>query len=91
LELVHTDICGPMSTISHGGNRYFITFIDDFFRMCWVYFLRQKSEAFSISRNFQKMVERQSGKLLKKLRSDRGGEYNSKEFDKFCEDIGVER
>jgi transposase InsO family protein len=37
------------------------------------------------------MVERQSGKLLKKLRSDRGGEYNSKEFDKFCEDIDVER
>ncbi|KAJ4764255.1 polyprotein [Rhynchospora pubera] len=91
LELVHTDICGPMSTNSHGGNRYFITFIDDFSRMCWVYFLRQKSEAFSIFKKFQRMVERQSGKLIKKLRSDRGGEYNSKEFDKFCEDIGLER
>jgi transposase InsO family protein len=56
-----------------------------------VYFLRQKSEAFSVFKNFQKKVERESGRLLKKLRSDRGSEYNSKEFDKFYEDIGVER
>jgi hypothetical protein len=38
LELVHTYIYGPMSTNSYGGNRYFITFIDEFFRMCWMYF-----------------------------------------------------
>jgi GAG-pre-integrase domain len=43
LELVHTDICGPMSTNSHGENHYFIIFIDDFSRMCYVYFFRQKS------------------------------------------------
>jgi hypothetical protein len=40
LEFIHTDICGSMSINSHEGNRYFIIFIDDFFRMCWVYFLR---------------------------------------------------
>lgn len=39
LELVHTDLCGPMQTESVGGNRYFITFIDDFSRMCWIYLL----------------------------------------------------
>ncbi|CAN6557261.1 unnamed protein product [Malus baccata var. baccata] len=40
LELVHTDVCGPMQTITKAGNRYFLTFIDDCTRMCWVYFLR---------------------------------------------------
>ena len=91
LELVHTDVCGPMKTKTHGGNRYFITFIDDFSRMTWVYFLRQKSEVFTVFKKFQMMVERQSGQLIKVLRSDRGGEYNSKEFEKFCEDIGLQR
>jgi hypothetical protein len=46
LELMHIDICGPMSTNSHGGNRYFITFIDDFSRMCWVYFFEAKIKFF---------------------------------------------
>jgi transposase InsO family protein len=91
LELIHTDIYSPMGIKSHRGNRYFITFIDDFSRMCWVYFLRQKSEKISVFRNFQKIVERQSGCLIKKLRSFRCGEYNFKEFEKFYEDIGLER
>jgi transposase InsO family protein len=91
LELIHTDIYSPMGIKSHRGNMYFIIFIDDFSRMCWVYFLRQKSEIISVFRNFQKIVERQSGCLIKKLRSFRGGEYNFKEFEKFYEDIGLER
>ena len=53
--------------------------------------MRQKSEVFSIFKKFQNLVERQSGCLMKVLRSDRGGEYNSNEFMKFCEDIGMER
>ena len=91
LELVHSDVCGPMETTTDGGNRYFLTFIDDFTRMTWVYFLRLKSDVFAVFRKFQAMVERQSGHKLKKLRSDRGGEYTSNEFTKFCEDIGMER
>ncbi|CAL5438577.1 unnamed protein product [Camellia sinensis] len=59
--------------------------------MTWVYFVRQKSEVFSIFKKFQNLVERQSGCLMKVLRSDRGGEYNSNEFMKFCEDIGMQR
>ena len=38
LELIHTDLCGPMQNQSIGGNKYFITFIDYYSRMCWVYF-----------------------------------------------------
>lgn len=91
LELIHSDVCGPMKTTTDGGNRYFLTFIDDFSRMTWVYFLRQKSEVFTVFKKFQAMVERQSDLKIKVLRSDRGGEYTSNEFDRFCQDIGMER
>ena len=91
LELVHTDLCGPMQNESMGGNRYFITFIDDFSRMCWVYFLRNKSDALNVFRKFKLFVEMQSGHKLKKLRSDRGGEYTSNEFHDFCSNMGMER
>jgi hypothetical protein len=43
LELVHTDLCGPMKTESIGGSFYFLTFIDDFNKKIWIYFLRHKS------------------------------------------------
>ncbi|KAM1746866.1 hypothetical protein ACFX11_013456 [Malus domestica] len=67
LELIHTDVCGPMNTSTQVGNKYFLVFVDDYSRMTWVYFLRQKSEVFSIFKKFQAMVERQSGYLIKVL------------------------
>jgi hypothetical protein len=91
LELVHTDVCGPIPTPSHSQNRYFILFIDDYSRMTWVYFMRQKLEVFSIFKKFKCLVEKQSGYFIKVLRSDRGKEYTSNQFYKFCEDEGVER
>ncbi|KAJ6715423.1 hypothetical protein OIU85_026875 [Salix viminalis] len=91
LELVHTDLCGPMQCESVGGNKYFITFIDDLSRMCWVYFLRSKADAFNVFKKFKAFVELQSGYKIKKLRSDRGGEYTSNEFHEFCANIGMER
>nr|KYP53945.1 Retrovirus-related Pol polyprotein from transposon TNT 1-94 [Cajanus cajan] len=91
LELIHTDVCGPMRTPSHTNNRYFILFINDFSRMTWVYFLKTKSEVFGIFKKFKALVEKQSGKQIKVLRSDRGKEYTSREFDKFCDDEGIER
>jgi hypothetical protein len=57
LELVHSDICGPMSTTSLSNNVYFILFVDDFSRMTWVYFLKTKSQALSMFRNFKSMAE----------------------------------
>ncbi|KAI5312594.1 hypothetical protein L3X38_041767 [Prunus dulcis] len=91
LELVHTDLCGPMQNESIGGNRYFIIFIDDFSRMCWVYFLRNKYDTFNVFKKFKAFVELQSGFSLKRLRSDRGGEYASHEFQDFCASMGMER
>jgi hypothetical protein len=73
LPLVHTDICRPIKPMSLGGNRYFVTFIDDFSRKLWVYFLNEKSAAFTVFKNFKALVENQSGHKLVTLRSDRGG------------------
>ena len=75
LELVHTDVCGPMSTLSHAQNRYFILFIDDLTRMTWVYFMRQKSKLFVIFKKFKAFVEKQSGRSIKVMRSNRRKEY----------------
>uniref|UniRef100_A0A6N2KMP1 Integrase catalytic domain-containing protein n=1 Tax=Salix viminalis TaxID=40686 RepID=A0A6N2KMP1_SALVM len=80
-----------MQNESNGGNKYFITFIDDHSRMCWVHFLRNKSNTFIVFKKFKALFELQSGYKLKKLRSDRGGEYTSREFESFCAGVGIEK
>ena len=80
LELIHTDMCGPMSTAARGGYQYFITFTDDLSRYGYVYLMRHKSETFERFKEFQNEVENQRGKKIKALRSDRGGEYLNHEF-----------
>ncbi|KAL0438667.1 UNVERIFIED_CONTAM: Retrovirus-related Pol polyprotein from transposon TNT 1-94 [Sesamum latifolium] len=79
------------ATPSLNNNRYFVVFIDDFSRMTWVCFLKEKSEVFSIFRKFKASVEKQSGNAIKVLRTDRGGEFVSAEFDSFCEEMGIHR
>ena len=91
LELVHSDICGPIKPSSNGGKRYLITFIDDFSRKTWVYFLQEKSEDFSAFKSFKARVENEMGRTIKTLCTDRGGEYCSKEFEVFCEAQGMQR
>ena len=80
LELVHTDVCGPMSTIARGGFQYFKTFTDHFSRYAYVYLMKQKSKTFEKFKEFHNEIENQRGKKIKALRSDRGGEYLSHEF-----------
>ncbi|CAL9017123.1 unnamed protein product [Prunus brigantina] len=63
----------------------------DFTRMSWVYFIRNKSSALECFRKFKAMTELQSGYKIKGLRSDRGGEFLSGEFNKFCEESGIQR
>jgi hypothetical protein len=89
LQLVHTDICGPLDPISFGGNKYFITFIDDFSRKSWVYFLKEKSSALAVFKNFKAFTEAESNYKLVAVRSDRGGEYTSTAFQDFCRENGI--
>jgi len=91
LELVHADICGPTRTPSLSNKRYFLLFVDDYTRMMWIYFLDQKSEAFSFFLQFKALVERQSGHQMKTLRTDRGGEFIYKPFMQYCKENGIQR
>jgi len=85
LELVHSDLCGPITSMSNGGKRHFISYIDDFSRKTWVYYLHEKSEALTTFKSFKALVEKEARTPIKVLCSDHGGEYNSKEFINLCE------
>jgi hypothetical protein len=89
LELIHTDICGPMRVNSIGGSRYFITFIDDKSGWCEIYFIKKKSEAASAFFKYKAMVENQLGKRIKCLRSDNGTEYLCNELESYLEKHGI--
>lgn len=91
LNIIHSDVCGPMNTTSIGGSKYFLTFIDDKSRKTFVYFLKHKSEVFEKFKAFKEMVERQTNMKIKCLRSDNGGEYVSNEFSQYLENCGIQR
>jgi transposase InsO family protein len=84
LDLVHTDVCGPMTRMSLNGCEYYLTFIDGNSRKTWIYFLKAKSEVFTWFQEFRALVENQLGKRIKVLRSDNGGEYSWRQFVDFC-------
>jgi transposase InsO family protein len=91
LELVHTDVWGLAQVSSLGGSNYYVTFIDDATRKTWVYCIRQKSDVFDTFKKWKALVENETGKNLKCLRSDNGGEYCSKEFDDYYSYHGIRR
>jgi transposase InsO family protein len=91
LELIHSDICGPITPASNGNRRYILTFIDDFSRKTWAYILIEKSGALECFKKFRSMVEKESEQVICCLRTDRGGEFNSLDFRKYCEDNGIKR
>ncbi|KAK1697773.1 hypothetical protein QYE76_014470 [Lolium multiflorum] len=89
LEIIHTDVCGPMSVASRGGYRYVLTFTDDLSRYGYIYLMKHKSETFEKFKEFQSEVENQRNKKIKFLRSDRGGEYLSYEFGMHLKKCGI--
>jgi len=91
LQLIHADICGPITPTSNSKKRYLLTFIDDFSRKTWIYFLTEKSEALSIFKNFKVYVEKEVGSSIKGLRTDRGGEFTSQDFTTLCSNNGIRR
>ena len=90
MQLIHTNVAEPQRTPSLQGSSYFILFIDDFTRMCWIFFLKFKHEVARVFIKFKKMVETQSGCKIQVLRSDNGKEYTSAQFILFHEEAGIE-
>ena len=85
LELIHSDVLGPITQASIGGMKYMVTFIDDFSRYVWVYFMKEKSETLSKFKEFKNAAEAEVGKRVRCLRTDNGGEYTSDEFSDFLQ------
>ena len=78
MESVHIDLSGLCRTRGFYGERYCMIFVDDFTRMMWIAFLKDKYEAFDTFKIFKKRVENKSSVKIKCLRSYRGGEFTSK-------------
>jgi hypothetical protein len=90
LELIHSDLMGPFPHPSINKARYVLTFIDDFSRYTWVYFLRQKSEVFEHLKDFKAHAETQSGRKIKILCTDNGGEYVNRDVQHLCSEVGIQ-
>ena len=89
LDLVHSDLADFRNTESRGGKRYYITFVDDFSRYTKLYLLRSKDEAEQMFYIYKAEVENQLNRKIKRLRSDRGGEYVTNSLKEFCEKNGI--
>jgi hypothetical protein len=91
LKLVHSDVFGHVSILSLGKSMYYVSFIDDFSRNTWIYFLRNKFEVFDYFKEFTALVENQTEKRIKVLRTDNGGEFHGNEFEELCNKYGIAR
>ncbi|GFX54449.1 retrovirus-related Pol polyprotein from transposon TNT 1-94 [Trichonephila clavipes] len=89
LELLHMDLCGPMPTESQGGNKYFLSIIDDYSRKVTVFPIRNKSDVFHTFIRFQKRAERFLSKKVIAVRTDGGLEFCNKDMDNFLTELGI--
>ena len=90
LKLVHNDICGPLQTLL-GACIYLFLFVDDFSRMTWVYFLKQKSKEFEKFKKKFELIKNEVKENIGTLRIDNGGEFTSNELKIYCIDNGIKR
>ncbi|GBN96026.1 Retrovirus-related Pol polyprotein from transposon TNT 1-94 [Araneus ventricosus] len=89
LELLHMDLCGPMPSLSQGGNKYFFTIIDDYSRKVTVFPINKKSDVFQTFLRFQRRAERFLGRKIVSVKTDGGLEFCNKDLDNFLEQQGI--
>ena len=90
LELIHSDVCGPISIPTIGGSRYFVTFIDNFSRYTVAYMMKRKDEAIDKFKEYVAMAETKFNRKVVTVRTDNGGEYCSNDFDEFLRKRGTQ-
>jgi transposase InsO family protein len=91
LDLVHGDICGPVTPATLGGKKYFLLLVDDYSHFMWLLLMAAKSDAPAAIKRFQAAAELESGRTLKILHTDYGGEFTSLEFGDYCSAKGLQR
>lgn len=89
LEIIHTDVCGPLNPTSYKGERYFVSFIDDYSKIAQVFCIKHKNEVFSCFVEYVKRVQNITGKRVKEVRCDNGKEYLNKDFFNFVKQEGI--
>ena len=91
LEYLHMDVWGPASVSSHSGCVYFLSVIDDFSRKVWCFFMRHKSDVFEKLKTWKILIETQTGKKIKAIRTDNGLEFCNNQIDDLCDGFGIKR
>jgi transposase InsO family protein len=91
LDLIHIDVCGPMTIASLNEYLYYVFFIDDHSRKTWIYFLKTKDGFLARFQEFKAHVENLTERRIKVLRSDNGGEYTSRDFSDLCIEAGIKK
>lgn len=88
LDLVHMDACGPIDE-TPAGNRYMVTFVDDYSSLSIVELVPRKSDVPATVRKIFNLLETQTGRKIKIARTDNGREYLTKEIESFFEEKGI--
>ena len=91
MDLMHGDLCGPITPATPAGNQYFLLIVDDYSRFMWIVLLKTKDQAFEALKKVKVAAEVEAEAKLKALRTDRGGELRSKRFNAYCEEHGIRR
>lgn len=89
LELVHSDVCGPMTPHTWNGKRFFVSFIDDYSHFGIIYLMSSKDEVIDRFREYEALVTAHFGTRIARLRTDNGGEYVSEAMREFCRKKGI--
>lgn len=89
LEIVHTDLNGPHPTEDYRGEKYFLTFIDDFSKLAKIYTIKSKSDVYNCFAEYVNLVENLTGRKIKSLRCDNGKEYLNSSIYKFTREKGI--
>ena len=84
-------MCGTMSSNSLSRYVYYASFIDDFSRKTWIYFLNGKNEVFNKFKEYKALVENHTKRKIKTLRSDNDVEFISEEFKELCRESTIKR
>ena len=90
LELVHGDLCGPVSLATPRGRHYFLLLVDDATRYMWVMLLDSKAAAADVIKHHQTAMEKECGRKLRLLRTNNSGEFTMAEFVAYCADEGIQ-